>query len=276
LLVLPLYGYITGERTWRTIGGNLLILEEGPDEGSVNVLWPLFHHGWESDRTLTWLCPLFWRSRSPQGSVLIVPPLIHARSEEKRTLFFWPLFGYQRDGIYREYSTLYPLFWYGSDGQDCRSLTFGGPLFHHRRKADDEWSWNILYPLIRHAQAGPEAHSRFFPFYLDWRNRAEDTRYLHILWPLVRHKTQGDETSFRLLFPYVTFRGKGEEHDFRVFWKWIRSSHEHDLSTVRVNPFFRRDENARGDLYWSVLGGLVSRKRVANEAEWKILWFVPL
>ena len=85
-----------------------------------------------------------------------------------------------------------------------------------------------------------------------------------------------DETSFRLLFPYITDWSKGEEHDFRVFWKWIRSTREKDFSTLRINPFYRRDENKKGDVYWSILGGLVSRKTVGDETTWKVLWFIPL
>lgn len=263
LMAFPLYGCHEGTLNWQAFGGNLLILVKGEEEGSVNVAWPLFHHGWKPEGTMTWIFPVYWHSRS---------------TDEKRHLHHvWPLFGYRRIKDYREYSTLWPFFRYGSDGEDTTTLTLGGPLFSHSRESDNNWRWNVAWPLVRFDQEGSQYHSRIFPFYLHWRDVEKESRHLHLLWPLVRHmRSPRHGISFRLLMPYVTYEEKDEDHDFRVFWKWIRSSYDQGEAKLRINPFFRSDRNPRGDTYWSVLGGIVSRKQQAEDVEWKILWFIPL
>ncbi|MBN1422257.1 MAG: hypothetical protein JXP34_26015 [Planctomycetes bacterium] len=262
-LVLPFYGYVRTkrEREVHLFGGNLLVLRHRDGEGSVSVAWPLFHHGWDSRGTATWLFPIYWRFVRP--------------GEDRGMFFIWPPFGYRWKGDYREYSTCWPLFWYGSGGDGRRSLAFLPPLLHHARKTEERWSWNILFPFLCQSRRGEKRHSRFFPFYLWWKDEEEDSRHTHILWPLFRRVREGDEMRFRVLLPYITYREKGEEHDFRIFWKWIRSTRSEDFDTLRINPFFRRDTNASGDLYWSILGGLFSRKREGDEVSGRILWVIP-
>jgi len=262
-LVLPFYGYVRTkrERNVHLFGGNLLVLRRRDGEGSVSVTWPLFHHGWDSRGEATWLFPIFWRFSNP--------------AQERGMFFVWPPFGYRWKKDYREYSTFWPFFLYGTGDDGRRLLSVLPPLLHHSKKGDERWSWNILFPFFCQSRRGAERHSRFFPFYLWWKDEDADSRHVHILWPLFRRVREGDEMRFRLLIPYVTYREKGEEHDFRILWKWIRSTRTEDFYTLRLNPFFRRDTNARGDLYWSILGGLFSRKRVGDDVSGKILWLIP-
>jgi hypothetical protein len=262
LFVPPFYIDLRGRgSTFQMFGLDLYVRERREREGMDAVLWPLVHHGWENDVDQMWVFPFYWKFR--EG--------------EDRTFFIWPLYGISSEGEYRERSTVYPLFWYGTDGKERSSLTVLGPLFHRHRRSEKEWSWDYLFPMGEHSRSGEARHSRFFPLYLWWGNDEYDSRHLHILWPLVRRAREKDETNFRLLLPYITYweNAKTGEHDFRVFWKWIRSSRTADLTTLRVNPFYRRDENPRGDLYWSILGGLFSRKVEDGRTSGKILWFIP-
>ncbi len=241
-LFLPFYGYSrTGDSLWRSFGGNLLILEDDEDGGSVNVLWPVFHHGWSDDRTLSWL---------------------------------YPLYSYYSKDDWTCYSTCFPFFLYGTDGASKRNIIFGGPLFHHWYGGEDDWSWNLLFPLVNVSQRNAQHHSRFFPFYLWWDN--DTTRYLHLLWPLVRNRTTADTTDFRFLFPYITYRSDKNSYDFRLFWKWIQASADEHTGTFIFNPFYAQEEGIDGDLSWSILGGLVSRTKRSGNADWTILWFIPL
>ena len=150
------------------------------------------------------------------------------------------------------------------------------PLFlSWREPGAARWSFHFLWPFFKAHRRGDAHHSRLFPLYLYWGRSDGRAQYLHFLWPLLRRTRVGDETTFRLLLPYVTYRAKGETHDFRVLWKWIRSTRTEDLSTFRLNPLWRSDRNARGDRYWSILGGLFSRKRTADGVSGRILWLIP-
>jgi len=134
----------------------------------------------------------------------------------------------------------------------------------------------VLFPFVHAGRRGVASHSRFFPFFLEWSDESNDTRQLHVLWPLARYARQGDRESFRLFFPYTTYEAGKDHSDFRIFWKWIRVSHDPSFSTLVVNPFYRQEANARGDTYWSVLGGLFGRKVEAGAAAWRLLWLIWL
>jgi hypothetical protein len=280
LLLLPLLIHVRDEdRTVQFYGLDLLVRSVGPDEGSLSVLWPFFHHRWERDSTRIWVFPFFWRFRDgdPEaggGRTLVVLNYLRHQGQQD-ILHLWPFFGRREDGAYREFSTIWPFFIYGSDGADRRFLNLAAPLFFHAKKGADDWGWSVLFPLIAQTRSGTEDHSRFFPLFLHWKDAAADTRHLHILWPLVRSAREKDESNFRLLLPYITWREKGDESDFRVFWKWIYHTRTKDSSTLRVNPFFRTDTNAKGDSYWSVLGGLISHKVEDGQGSGKFLWVIP-
>ena len=148
------------------------------------------------------------------------------------------------------------------------------PLFRYGRKSKKDWFWYVLFPFISHSRSGSSYHYRAFPLYLYWRDLDDDTLYLHLFWPLFRYVRKGEERKWRTLIPFVSYWSKGEDFDFRIFWKWIRSSNLEGFRTLRINPFYRKDENARGDFYWSLLSGLVSHKKTKEEDTWRVLWLI--
>lgn len=278
-MCFPLLGYSTGEdESWLSFGGNLLILKNQGDAGSVNVLWPFFHHGWTPKRHLSWMFPLYSYYGSDETDCLVVPPFYHYShpESETRNVGLWPLFGYYRDDSWRSYSTAWPFFKYAHDDEGRTNVTFGGPLFLYTGYQDTTWRWSVLWPFTEWAREGASRHSRIFPLYLHWNYPERDTRYLHLLWPLMRYKSKKDRTDFRLLLPYMTYESEPDGHDFRVFWKWIQSTRSDSMQTFVFNPFYRQESNAEGDHYWSVLGGLISRKAKAENVDWTLFWLLGL
>lgn len=125
------------------------------DYRKTSFLWPLNIYKQESDTTTFHSVPFFWYKHSRYRRYNIIFP-VYWKGEGSASSYFhlWPFLGINRkDETYREYSTLYPFFRYGSD-------LFTGDIDLH-----------FPWPIANYHQKRESLSHRFLPFYWYKRGR---------------------------------------------------------------------------------------------------------
>ncbi len=274
----------------------------------TDLLWPLFHYEREDDTVSLRAFPLLWQTVGPDATDRVLFPFwwqfddadssfrlllpVYGRQTEgedfARTFFGGPLFIHTRDGDERTYDLLWPLFGYRTDGEATslrafpvlfthrspeESYTYLWPLFGYEEdRAAGGWEVSTLTPFFRYA-SGPGSTEVGFPWpVFTWEGFAEGHDF-H-LFPFFHSERRGKRSEGSVLLKLADWESDEEKgtSDFRILWRLVQvTDGEHKDVTV-VNPFYRHEENDRGDTYWSVFFGLLARKVENGETDWRVLW----
>ncbi|HEU4395346.1 MAG TPA: hypothetical protein VFS92_07255 [Planctomycetota bacterium] len=195
------------------------------------------------DETRTHLfAPLVgWMDAPDRWSAHLFPVLWLDRAPGASSTHLWPLFGHARKGGRTEVSTIYPFF--------------------TARWDDDSWRVEAPMPLVEFSASPTRSESRIWPLF--WTDRHDDRRSGEVGVILARWRSSGGEGT-----------DAEAESEFRVLLKLFESTSKGGRSTVALNPLFRHETNARGDVHWSCLFGLLARTRERDEVRWRVLWFL--
>jgi hypothetical protein len=221
-------------------GLNAWIATRDGEHSSTDVLWPLLHYGAGPDRWTARIFPVLWLDRKGEGDG-------HTH--------LWPLFGSETRGKRREISTCWPLAVYGWSPESS-SLQVIGPLVEFTRRGEDR-STSAIFPLFRFERKGERRES-------------------HLLWFLWNEESQGPDgpSEGDVALFLARWRSGKESGEFRILGKLFVRTTSPERSVLALNPFFRRETNARGDLHWSVLFGLLAATTREGETDWRVLWFL--
>lgn len=235
MLVTPLGGYV------RHDGESTLVLPFYQHHRGVtdwDAVMPLFYYSRTprlGQRTLI-AGPVFWSS-SPSGSGWGVFPFV-ARFQE-----------------YGRYDTLVtPLFARVIVPPERRSVTWVFPTVH-AESAPDYRFFNV-YPLLFTARGRDWHHNVFFPLVWDVGNRATGSQITVVAPFYVRVADRNSST--RWIFPNF------------VSWDSVREGQRSfgwDLF-----PLVQYGEPRPGDMYWSVLHGLVGYRRQGSYQQYRLFW----
>ena len=132
------------------------------------------------------------------------------------------------------------------------------PFFTCRTDAES-WAVQAPAPLVKFAGGPDRSEARVWP----------------LLWTESRgSRSSGDVLLFLSNWKTIDAGEPTEEREFRVLWKLFETTAKGGRSTFAINPLFRTETNARGDLHWSCLFGLLARTREGDEVDWRVLWFL--
>lgn len=272
--IFPLYGESRREGEWERrfilwpVWTSLRI--PGDEDQGGFVLFPLFGYMALPDRQAWMLFPPFVRwSRAEDGFSAAMPwPFVRIdREPDLRRTDIWPLWGRRREaGIVRGF-VLWPLgHWYEvqRSNEKLRSSTFL-PLWYRRTlvagDGDEaqrlESTWKI-WPLV------------------SWRSRGEDSRLrLLELWPGA--DIGPVERNYAACWSVYTRTQSAEAREHDLLWGLFRSSRESGrIARWSLFPLVRYESADEDERYWSLLGGLVSRRQQGLHSRWRLLYVIPL
>ncbi|MEM0966177.1 MAG: hypothetical protein AAGJ81_08535 [Verrucomicrobiota bacterium] len=227
--------------------------DEGPGLVSESYLWPFFGYTDREDpyyRENRYFWPFLVQGRGEPYVNRWGPFYTHSiRKGVDKKWWMWPLFKRTevdtRELNIRTWSFLYVLYW--SQRQTAlnpevefeASKTFAWPFFSHGNNGEGRSQFQLFTPLmpwLKHNEIVRDVYSPLFALYRYEGDDLDDT------W---RHS---------LLFNLVTMEKKEVGHRFTLG----------PLLDIRTG-----DEEAG----FSILHGLLGRKRVADETNWKLFWF---
>lgn len=231
-LLWPLYGSVdalgSGTRTSiLPLADGRFVTDDDPVGEQTSVLWPLTSFERDGLESRRWIFPFYWWFDD-------------GVKESHKHL--WPLVGRDEDGGMVTWSTLWPFFFAGSNGDGSRSesgflFPFGGskredetarrwffPLFYDRVTEPDapdaEGSRNswVLWPLFSR-QASADGSSRWhslFHFLRAEENPAAGTSEFSVLGGMYRTRVEPDRTTRSMAFLFG-YENDGQESTLRLF-----------------------------------------------------------
>ena len=268
---------------------------DGPGDSYYRyLLWPLIYAqgkdlGSEEPSRSHGFLPFYSYQEGPGGLV----------SEN----YLWPFFGYtdREDPYYRETRYFWPFL---VQGRGSSYVNRWGPFYTHsiRNGVDKKW-W--MWPLVKRVSyRTPRLDVRTWSFlyvlYWGQTQEARDTtvdfraskRYA---WPFFSHWDSGEGTvQFQLFSPlapwfkhnevvrdlysplFAVYRYEGDEssgtwrHDFLVNLVTVEKKESGGRFTVGPLLDVRTGEREAG---FSLLHGLLGRKRSGDETQWRLFWF---
>lgn len=234
-LVTPLGGYT------RSSAGSTLVL-------------PLYqnHRG---DYDLDAVAPLFVSWRNPRlGASALSAGLIffHSQSPTGYSWVLFPLVGHFHE--YGRYSTIAtPLFVHSNVMATRSRATWVFPVFH--AESSPSHSLFNIYPLLWTARGRDWHHTVFVPFFADIANR---TTGQHILITPLYGRVASRTNVTQWVFP------------LNFFWASTRMG-EHSWG-MDIDGLFQYGRPRAGDVYWSVLYGLVGYRRQGSYEQLRVLY----
>jgi len=249
--LLPLYSELHRSDGYRKrfILGPLWIDTRDPrhDMSQTDILWPLYSHGRQKDRSHLRVLPFYWQEESPDSSfrlasaAFLPPYYVDIRDGNERIWQLWPFYGFRSAPGYREDSVIWPLLRYGRSEDGRRSswqlLTaysdrngndgFSGlfPLWHHTYGANS----SDTITLISWWRSRGESERQFSllhlgdpDFSLFTVSRRGEQRHQHLL-PLFWNSSnpQAQEQDLAVAWPLYTYRQRGEATRHRLLWKLL-------------------------------------------------------
>ncbi len=174
---------------------------------SLDVFWPLFHHGRSPDSRTLRILPLYWHSRKPGSTTTVALPCYFSHESDSFRAKHWlPFYGvHERSPGFRRKFFLGPVYVDTRDslaGVARQDLLY--PLFSRQIHRDWTRSWSI-------------------PFHFSYRDSTEShiaaslallpPYYLHSKWP------RGE---FRHLWPFFGRYRSGSYHEKSMVWPFFR------------------------------------------------------
>ena len=209
----------------------LLFSTEGDpkrDYRNTSLLWPLSIYERKGQELSFHLFPVYWHGRSPTWRYhTIFPVYWDGEGKDYSFLHLWPLFGVDHRQNFTEYSTLYPLFRYGSDpGAGAVDLHAPWPIFHIHSKGD--YLSHQFLPLYWYERGPDRSGGLVFPYY--WRTAPGYTSQgIFPLW----YSSHGPELETDLVFPAYFNRETAKEGlRFITPFYLSRRTEESRLSTL--------------------------------------------
>lgn len=303
-VIPPLFFYQrTNHEENRTFTWALLYFgESGPGSASHNVA-PLFFHAHDRTASRTTFLPFFHTESGPGRFSLITPLGGYVRSGEESTLVL-PL--YQRHRGVTDWDGVLPLFYYGRTPRTGQTTLVAGPVFSSTGPSGYSWGvfpfvgrWHeygrystIATPLFVHAGSEETRTSTTWVFPSFHARTAPDHRFFNF-YPLV-FTARGSDWHHNVVFPFVWDVGNARTgHQVTVvapFYarvadrnssiQWVFPNHFY-WDAVRDGqrsfgwdffPFVQYGEPRPGDMYWSVLHGLVGYRRQGSYSQWRVLY----
>lgn len=200
-------------------------------------------------RALTMLTPLFWHTKSREGTRCVVFPLwwsyreySKAQWKNKYSVLF-PLYWHFQRRTYNfktwqpevvQRRVLFPFYWsrtgptdttitifplyFHRHAQGVTKRNFGGVLFRHEQSTSHT-KWSFLWPLVGRQHNDNGLYYHVMP--LVWRRKEDSLRYLAIA-PFYYHRKSPTTETYRLLWDLATFRTIKEVKRHRSFlWKTV-------------------------------------------------------
>jgi hypothetical protein len=283
--------------------------DESGDREEWHALWPgLVGTDRRGDDRTSWAVPFWYSHRTAKSSTDVVAPFWYSHEDEDRsTRVVFPFYGRQTEPDFER------TFWGGSlfidtTTKDGGSVDVVWPLFHAGTDAE---GWDArVFPVLWLDRNGDEGHTHLWPLFgSSWDGGRTEAS---VAWPFFTVESGADGWEANLPAPLVSIDRKGKRHetavfpllhheedvekgsyegdvllllsnwegdgegasDFRILWRLVQATDTGDREVVAVNPLFRRETNARGDLHWSALFGLVARTREEEDVRWRLLWFL--
>lgn len=287
----------------RTRGGAISRVRVFPFYGRVRhraryekgfVLWPFFtwaHYNYPDATGRAYIVfPLWGHFKMPdQETWLILPPFFRFSRGERMNYSYapWPFVQISQGQIERRY--LWPL-WGRRRSPGVRSGFFLWPIFRTTRTDRGDVvrrsfrAFPIIYSDVDFPRS-PEGVSR------------EPVARRHRVWPLISYQQEGDDRRLRLLdlWPFwndspvernwapawtlAQWSLHGANADAEILWGLVRStrrgSHQRAFSIFPIWTYVR-DDRQTAVREWSVLKGLVARRREGDLTRWRLLYVIPL
>ncbi|UCG68279.1 MAG: hypothetical protein JSV09_10700 [Thermoplasmata archaeon] len=158
--------------------------------------------------------PFYYYQRHPHewltlGSLALLPPYyIHLGKKDDKLFHIWPLYGKLQKGSYTEYSTLWPLFRFGSDPKNRTRLDH--VLFYYH-KAEKEKSLTSIFPLWWHQETPRTTNDASVLLHWYDNDKAKGRKDLTFLWlfppeiSLVKYQ-QGPAHLRHTVFPLYSYQ----------------------------------------------------------------------
>jgi hypothetical protein len=291
----PLFHYDHAKDTTHVRALPLVWHDFGPD-AETTVLFPFWWDFVEKGSKFQMLFPFYGRqTRGETFELTAYTPLwIDTRDDKERStdlalsLVGWttsedaekwswhafPLLWFAKDHEETSYSHVFPFYGEWKDGDEHGWYAPLGLVIHD--ETPKKSSWNFVGPVFHYASGEDVRETAVFPLFSDERHggHTETGILLSILadWE-AWEKPQTSEGNILLgLLAHWESDEKANTGSWRVLWRLVHSSTTEHKSTFAINPLYRRETNDRGDEYWSVLFGLLARKREAGETSWRFLW----
>lgn len=234
--------------------------------GSGWILFPITGHLKLTDQETWWfLPPLFRYTRGEEQNRFFGPwPFVQKEEGEVDKFYLLPFYGRKQHAGVEKWLFLWPL------GQ---AEVAENPLATRRKF--------FFFPFLQHFSEQPSPE---FP------TEKGDTSYLKV-WPLFQRMTEQDGQIQELrIFDLNPMRGgpveqnyapfwqiyarsqSGEDVDTRILWGLYRSAKRgEDYRYRSLFPFFSWSRREEGG-HFSLLKGLVSRKKNGEDIEWRLLY----
>ncbi len=248
----PLYNYESNVREgWHRLQYLWPLGLQRGREGDIwmHRLWPLFLHlektqsGGAEKVVHGFLFPLvYWGYRPPEGRYFALLPLAgvtHGLLGDTFSFVAFPVYSYYRQGDYRRYNVLWPLFSVGGTPDGERRLLRAWPLYVHNWKADTYDHHYVLWPFVRWGtqQWGPEhdrlvrRYAAFHPFFASQTTRDASGKTVEyqrqvLLVTRKRDLREGKEQSgWSFLFSLIRWRSSPQKDELRIFPLYWRTTH---------------------------------------------------
>ncbi len=233
--------------------------------GSGTVLFPLWGHTRLTDQETWMLLPPFIRyTKGEKMDMLHAPwPFIQMISGDMEKRYIWPLWGQKKiEGVHSSFF-LWPLVWSRHTDRGDRSVVEHKvlPFWHYAGSRAD---------------AGGEQLDRYMKvwplFSFEKRDGVARTRLLE-LWPL--RYTGPIERNYAPFWTFFTHRKTATQSELEILWGLIRHEKEEDRSYFSFFPFYNRacSGGVNEVKKWSLLKGLLSRKKEPGMTTWRWLYF---
>jgi hypothetical protein len=173
----------TGDNSFVNVLGPLYFRSRNKKENTMleTFCWPLYINSKKPEERNIGSFPLFWYTKGKNdGSFNILGPLYYHSydklNDKSRYLVLWPLSFYMKNKSETNFGS-FPLFW-SNKNNDRGFLNILGPVYHHSWKKDRSF-YSVLWPLSFYSKGKYETDFGSFPLF--WYNKGKDSGFFNLL-----------------------------------------------------------------------------------------------
>jgi hypothetical protein len=233
--------------------------------GSGFVFFPFYGRLRMENQETTWILPPLFRFSKGGGNTLVYGPWPFYQSSTGRVekKYYFPLAGTKTVGNATSSFFLWPIA--------------SGETVHHEDHVIERIQ---VIPFWHHVTWTPKTAGGL------------DRKYFKF-WPLIRYERDGELVKFhapalwplrdpgpiqRNFAPFwrlVNYAEAGDRSDLEIGWGLFRHQRRGDASYCSLFPLWNAEKDpARGEESWSVLKGLLGRKRTGDTDRWQLLYLL--
>ncbi len=205
-----------------------------------------------------------WSTGGTKRQGYVLWPLVQYSSGETDKFYLWPLWGWKRNAETRTSFFLWPIVMRSTSqrtgGSVDRSLVM--PVYYRETRTEK----------TAEGERERARHVLVWPLVCDDRDGARRVTRLPALWPI--RNTPPIERNFAPLWTVYAHRRDGDAVESEALWGLWRSRRDGEGTYRSLFPLvsWRAGGHDRGASEWSVLGGLIGRRRAGDAVSWRWLY----